>query len=461
MIPPVTFADSASSDEVDESRTAPLRIPEDGTRIFCLGISHREAPVEIREKMALSPEKIGALLDRSRAGEGPGGPGALSEIAVLSTCNRFEVYAVSRRGDFRDLVDFVSESTGVPEPEFGPFALRREDRDAVEHLFRVSAGLDSMVLGETQVLGQVTDAYELSRRCGGSGPVISALFRAAIHAGKRAQTETAIGRNAGNVSSVAARLAAEELGDISESRIVVIGAGEAAELAVEALRHRNAKRITVVNRTRERAGELAGRWQAESLGFESISEALAQADIVISSTGAPHIVLTRELVARAMEARPGAPMILIDIAVPRDIDPAVNEVPGARCYDIDDLETKLSDSLAERRKAVPEAEALIADETASFMEYLLSLDIVPVVRALRAKAERIRLAETKKALRQLGDLSDEERARVEFLARSVLDRFLHVPTRRLKEAAGKGRGAEYAAVVRHLFDLSGDVGDEP
>jgi len=459
MIPPLAFADIVPSGAVDDPQAAQSPCLGDGTRIFCLGISHREAPVELRERMALSPEKLEALLDRPRAGDKPLGFRRLSEIAVLSTCNRFEVYAASRRGGFQDLVDFVSASTGVPEPEFRSFALRREDREAVGHLFRVGAGLDSMVLGETQVLGQVTDAYDLSRRAGGIGPVISALFRAAIHAGKRAQTETAIGRNAGSVSSVAARLAAEKLGDLADARIVVVGAGEAAELAVEALRHRNARHITVVNRTRERARELAERWRSESLGFESITGALASADIVISSTGAPHIVLTRELVARAMEGRPGRPMILIDIAVPRDIDPAVNEVPGARCYDIDDLESRLCDALAERRKAVPEAEAILEAETESFMAYLRSLDIVPVVRALRAKAERIRLAETKKALRQLEHLDEEDRHRVEFLARSVLDRLLHEPTLRLKEAAGKGRGNEYAAAVRHLFDLSEEGSD--
>jgi glutamyl-tRNA reductase len=286
--------------------------------------------------------------------------------------------------------------------------------------------------------------------------VLSALFRAAIHAGKRAHTETAISRNAGSVSSVAARLAAERIDDIAEARIVVIGAGRAAELAVEALRHRDAKHITVVNRTRERAEELAARWRAEALGFDRISEALRAADIVVASTGAPHTILSRELVDEVMEARPDRPLILIDIAVPRDVDPGVSEVPNVHCYDIDDLETKLNDSMSERLEAVPQVEAIIEAEADEFMAYLRSLDMVPIVTALRAKADEIRRVETEKTLRHLSRLPEEDKARIEFLAKSVLDRFLHEPTIRLKAAKDSAQAAEYAAAVRYLFDLPGE-----
>ncbi|MGA2545410.1 MAG: glutamyl-tRNA reductase [Rectinemataceae bacterium] len=428
--------------------------------ILCLGISHRAASVELRERMSLSPDRLKFVLAPVGRGEDGGRPFDLSEMAILSTCNRFEVYAVSRSGEFQDIDDFVSASTGVPKTEFLPQATRRENRQAVTHLFRVSSGLDSMVLGETQVLGQVTEAYEASRGCGSVGPLLSALFRAAIHAGKRAHTETAISRNAASVGSVAARLAAEKIGDISNARIVVIGAGEMAELAVEALRHRDAKHIAVVNRTRERAEELAARWQAEAFGFEHIVEALNEADIVVSSTGAPHVILTRELVGEVMKARPDRPLILIDIAVPRDVDPGVNELRNAHCYDIDDLETRLSDSLTERHEAVPEVEAIIEEEADDFMGYLRSLDVVPVITALRAKAEEIRRVETEKALRQLAHLSDEDRARIDFLGKSILDRFLHKPTLLLKAAAGRGQATEYSAAISHVFELSEDEPDE-
>ncbi len=422
--------------------------------LLSLGISHHTAPVEVRERLSLSVDRIKEALARIGPDAPPESCLELSEIAVVSTCNRLELYAVSSCGDFADLEEFVRDTTGVAVEDFTPYTIRRSGSDAVSHLFRVAAGLDSMVLGETQILGQVTSAYDTWRDYGAMGTVIAALFRAAIHAGKRAHTETGISRNPGSVSSVAARLAADEIGYIEDARVVVIGAGEMAELAVEALRHRGAKNITVVNRTKERATELAAKWGAVALGFDKIDEALAAADIVITSTGAPHVIVTPELVREALADRSDQPLMFIDIAVPRDVDPAVREVEGARCYDIDDLEAKLQDSLAERRECVPAVETILDEETRAFMAYLSSLDIVPTVMALRAKAEEIRKTETAKALRALSHLAEEDRARVEFLAQSVLNRFLHEPTRRLRAVAGQGKAVEYAAAVRHIFDLS-------
>ncbi len=421
--------------------------------ILCLGISHHTAPVELRERLSVSPERLKEALARVGPVRTSGSCLELSELAVLSTCNRLELYAVSTCGDFGDVSEFIHDATGVSVAEFEPISLRLEGAQAVSHLFRVASGLDSMVLGETQILGQVTSSYDMWREYGAMGPIVSALFRAAIHAGKRAHTETAIGRNPGSVSSVAARLAADKIGNIGEAHIVVIGAGEMAELAVEALRHRDAKHITVVNRTRERAEELARTWNADALGFDRIAEALEAADIVITSTGAPHFIVTSELAREALAKRPERPLIFIDIAVPRDVDPAVREVANAHCYDIDDLEARLEDSLAERRVAIPAVEAIIAEEAAEFMRYVGSLDMIPVVTALRAKAEAIRLAETEKTLRHLAHLPEEDRARVEFLAKSVLSRFLHEPTLRLKALAGDSLAADYAAAVRHVFDL--------
>jgi len=428
--------------------------------LLCLGISHHNAPVELRERLSLSAERLKEAIARV----GPMRNRAnscleLSELAVLSTCNRLELYAVSDKRDFADLLAFIEDATGVPAADFEAICLRLVGIEAVMHLFRVASGLDSMVLGETQILGQVTSSYDLSREYGAMGPIVSALFRAAIHAGKRAHTETAISRNPGSISSVAARLASDKVRDIGAAHVVVIGAGEMAELAVEALRHREVRDITVLNRTRERAEELARRWGAVALGFDRIAEALEAADIVITSTGAPHFIITPALVLEALAKRPERPLILIDIAVPRDVDPQVHEVGNAHCYDIDDLEARLEDSLAERREAVPLVEGIIADETADFMEYLRSLDMVPLVTALRAKAEAIRVAETEKTLRHLSHLSEEDRARIEFLARSVLSRFLHEPTLRLKALAGDGCAADYAQALRHVFDLPVEASD--
>jgi len=436
--------------------------------LICLGISHHRAPVELRERLSLTPERLKETLARvGPVGRGAAGGAAersqacldLSEIAVLSTCNRLEIYAVSNCEGHGELETFLAEASGVAVAEFSPHAFRLEGAEAVGHLFRVAAGLDSMVLGETQILGQVTTSYDLWRDYGAMGAVISALFRAGIHAGKRAHTETAISRNPGSVSSVAARLAAEKTGDIGTAHVVVIGAGEMAELAVEAMRHRDARNITVVNRTRERAEELAKKWGAAAFGFDRFAETLASADIVITSTGAPHFIVTPELVREALATRPERPIVFIDIAVPRDVDPAVRDLPGAHCHDIDDLEARLQDSLAERREAVPAVEAILEEETAAFMDYLASLDIIPVVTALRARAEEIRRTETEKTLRHLAHLAVEDRERIEFLAKSVLNRFLHEPTLRLKAVAGKGRAVEFAAAMNHIFDLPGGTQD--
>jgi glutamyl-tRNA reductase len=285
------------------------------------------------------------------------------------------------------------------------------------------------------------------------------LFRSAIHAGKRARTETAISRNPTSVSSIAAQLAADSVSNLAASHVVIVGAGEMAELAVEALRHRGTQHLTVVNRTLDRAAPLADRWNATALTFERLSEALAQADIVITSTGAPHSVIKPELVQAAIAARPDRLLTFIDIAVPRDVDPNVGQIPNVACYDIDDLETRLNGSLAERQQEVPRVEAIVAEETLKFMAYLHNLDILPVISDLRAKADAIRRTEIEKTLRYLSHLDEADRKRIEVLTESLVNKLLHDPTLRLKAEAGNGHAAEYAAAVRHLFALSNSAYD--
>lgn len=420
--------------------------------ILCVGLSHHTAPVDLRERLHFSPAALKAALARLGC-DHTARPGELSELAILSTCNRLELYAVSHADRFEPLIDFIADTTGLPRREFEPHVYRHADEAAVLHLNRVAAGLDSMVLGEPQILGQVTEAYELGLSQRAIGPVLSALLRAAIHTGKRARTETAISRNPASVSSVAAHLAESMVHDLSAAQIVVLGAGDMAELAVEALRKRQATHITVVNRTHARAAQLAARWQARALTFEQLTPALITADIVIASTGAPHILIKPPLVQEVMTQRPDRPLIFIDIAVPRDVDPEVNALPNVRCYDIDQLEARVSGSLGERQEAVPHVEAIIADETANFMLWLHSLDIAPVIADLRAKADAIRRAEVDKTLRHLKDLNDADRRRIEALSEALVSKLLHDPTLRLKAEAGNGHAAEYAAAVRHLFAL--------
>lgn len=420
--------------------------------ILCLGLSHHTAPLEVRERLHYSPGALKAALARFGC-DHHCRPPELAEVAILSTCNRLEIYAVSHTARFEPLIDFIADTTGVARPEFEPHVYRYAAHEAVLHLNRVAAGLDSMILGEPQILGQVTDAYELGLSQGAIGPVLSALLRAAIHTGKRARTETAISRNPASISSVAAQLAESVVHDLSAARVVVVGAGEMAELAVEALRTRQATHLTVINRTHDRAAQLAARWDARALTFEQLTPALIEADIVITSTGAPHVLIKPPLVRDVIAQRPDRPLIFIDIAVPRDVDPEVNALPNVRCYDIDQLEARVSGSLSERQAAVPHVEAIVADEVANFMTWLHSLEIAPVIADLRAKADAIRRAEVDKTLRRLKDLSDADRRRIEALSEALVSRLLHDPTLRLKAEASNGHAAEYAAAVRHLFAL--------
>ena len=429
-------------------------------QILCLGLSHQTAPVELRERVNYHAGAQKAALARLGCGHASR-PAELVELAILSTCNRLEFYAFTHTDRFEPLLQFIGETTSVPVTELAPHLYRHAQADAVLHLGRVASGLDSMILGEPQILGQVTEAYELGLSQRSIGPVLSALFRYAIHTGKRARTETAISRNPASTSSVAVKLAEETVGDLSAAHTVIIGAGEMAELAIEALRLRGAQHITVVNRTHVRAQQLADRWQAAALTFENLPDALLDADIVITSTGAPHILIKPPLVETVMRQRPDRPLAFIDIAVPRDVDPDVKQLRNVRCYDIDDLETRLTGSLAERQQEIPQVEAIIAAEAEAFMAWLKSLEIMPVISDLRAKADAIRRAEVDKTLRQLKDLSEADRQRIEAMSEALVNKLLHDATLRLKAEAGNGHAAEYAAAVRHLFALSATANTLP
>lgn len=421
-------------------------------QILCLGLSHHTAPLDVRERLHYSPVALKAALARLGCGHNVP-PTGLIELAILSTCNRLELYAVSHTDRFAPLIEFIADTANVSRAEFEPHLYRYVNAGAVLHLNQVAAGLDSMILGEPQILGQVTEAYEAGLSQRSIGPVLSALLRAAIHTGKRARTETSISRNPASISSVAAHLAENVVHDLSTAHIVVLGAGEMAELAVEALRKRQATHLTVINRTHDRAAQLAARWNAHALTFEQLTPALTAADIVITSTGAPHILIKPPLVQGVMAQRPDRPLIFIDIAVPRDVDPDVNRLPNVRCYDIDQLEARVTGSLAERQEAVPLVEVIIADETENFMTWLHSLEIAPVIAGLRTKAEVIRRAEVDKTLRHLKDLSEADKRRIEALSEALVSKLLHDPTLRLKAEASNGHAAEYAAAVRHLFAL--------
>ena len=420
--------------------------------IHCLGINHTTASVSLRERQTFNGESLRAALARLGCG---GLGGSINELVIISTCNRIELYAVSRHKEPDHLELFLSDSRGINIDEFRPHHYHYIDEEAIRHLLSVASGLNSLVLGEPQILGQVTNALEIARGVGSIGPILSRLFQRAIHAGKRARTETHIARNPASVSSLAASLAAKSVPNLSDAQIVILGAGEMAELAVEALRKRGADKVMVLNRTLERAEKLAKRWQAEATTFERLGEALLAADVLISSTGAPHTIINPQIVENTMKKRDSRPLVMIDIAVPRDIDAACNDVPDVTVYDMDGLNAQLETSLAEREAEVPQVEAILDEETSKFMEYFNSLDMLPLIAAVRQQAETIRQSELNKTLRRMPDLNETERARVEALTQALVKKLLDAPTNRLRAQANTPTAPEYANVTRTLFGISG------
>jgi glutamyl-tRNA reductase len=422
--------------------------------ILCLGLNHHTAPVELRERLTFSPTALKAALARWGCGDGAR-PAGTAEGAILSTCNRLEVYAVAHDVEAADgLRAFLAEARRLSADLSLPF-YTYVDEMAVQHLFRVAAGLDSMILGEPQILGQVLEAYEAARGQGAAGPVLAALFRRAAHAGKRARTETAISHSAATVSSVAVALAGQVFGSLSGCSVLVLGAGEMAELAARALIVRGAPPPTVVNRSFERARELAETWGGEALSFEWLGEALARADIVIAATAAPHVIVDVPRVEAALAARGDRPLFLIDIAVPRNVDAAVGRLPGVHLYNIDDLEALVEDHLNGRRREIPRVEEIVAEEVGEFMAWFKALDVVPIIAELRQRSEEVRQAEVARALRRLGDVSERERQIIEMMSQSLVNKLLHAPTERLKVEAGNGQAVLYAEVARALFNLAG------
>ncbi len=422
--------------------------------IHCVGLSHRTADVALRERLAFSEEDIRAALARLGCGSNGSRPTDIAEMVILSTCNRTEIYAVAPREAFPVLEGFLADAKGVPLETFREALYRLRDEEAVAHLFRVASGLDSLVLGEPQILGQVTRAWELARGQGTVRSVLGRLFQAAVHTGKRAHTETAISHNPASVASMAVHLAAQAVSDFAAAHVLVLGAGEMAEQAVEAFRRRGATQIWVMNRTLSKAEALARRWGGEATTFEALVPSLAWADIVLTSTGAPHTLIAPRHVSEALAARPQRPLVLLDIAIPRDVDPAVGDLPGVQLYDLDALQDHLESALASRRAAVPQVEAIVAEEVATFMAYLQTLEVVPIIRALREQAEAIRRAELEKTLRKMPHLSDAERAHLEALTKALVNKLLHTPTVALKAAAQAPHAAETAAVARRLFGIA-------
>jgi glutamyl-tRNA reductase len=400
-------------------------------RLALVGISHHRAPVELRERVALDAPAAAQVAQElaKRAGE----------AVCLSTCNRTELYVGSSDADAADqrAHDALVRIGGE---EIAGALYRLKDEAAALHLFRVAAGLDSLIPGEGEILGQVRAAYEQGR----PGPLLDRLFRQALHAGRKVRAQTAIGESPASISSAAAALAQQVFGDLHGRTILLVGAGEVSELAAQNLLTRGAEIAVVANRTAGRAEELAARFGGEAHPLEDVETALGDTDVVVSSTSAPGLVLTREQVERTLASRKGRPLLLIDLAVPRDLDPAIHELSGCYLYDIDDLRAVVEDSLAGRRR---EAEA------AEFRAWQAALDVVPAIASLRARAEEIRAGELERVEARLGRLTEAERRTIESMTAQIVNKLLHLPTVRMKQAATAADGVVYADTVRHLFGL--------
>jgi glutamyl-tRNA reductase len=414
-----------------------------------VGLSHKTAPVDIREKLTFPANVQQSALSALTASE------AVSEAVIVSTCNRTEIYAVTAEGfdGTGAIIDFICDYHDLDRHELVRYLYLSEGEAVIRHLFRVVASLDSMVLGEAQILGQVKEAYEHSFEAGASQRIFNKLFRLSFEVGKRVRTETEIGENAVSISYAAVELAKKVFDSLEGRTILVVGAGKMSELTAKHLVSQGVKEVLVANRTLARAEELADKFEGTAIPYEELFTRMADADIVISSTAATDYVITKSEVAAARKGRRRGPLFLIDIALPRDIDPAVNDLADVYLYNIDDLNGVVSANLEERMHEAELAEVIIAEEMAAFEAWLESMEVVPTVAAIRSRAEAIRQAELEKAIKRLGGLSEKELATVDALTASIVNKMLHGPTQRLKQIATEKDGYSYVETARMLYGL--------
>jgi glutamyl-tRNA reductase len=414
--------------------------------ILVVGVNHETAPLAVREALAFPKERLADALEQLRQQTG------LGEAMILSTCNRVEVYGRAAEPCADAVAAFIARYHQRAPAELESHLYRLEGEAAVRHAFRVAASLDSMVLGEPQILGQVKDAYEAAERAGSLGSVLNALRNRSISAAKRARSETAIGRNAVSVSHVAVELARKIFGELRERAVLLVGAGKMSELAARQMVRDGARATVLGGRTFEKAEQLAAALGGRAAPFEALRHELAKADIVISGTGAPGIVVQREDVEAAQAARRGRPLFLIDIAVPRDVAAEAARVAGVFLYDLDDIKTVAQANMRERRKEAAAAEAILDHEIREFLDWRRSLEVVPLLVELRKRADEIRKAEIDKARKRLGTLTPEQENALEAATSAIVNKLLHGPTVHLKQMAGNGQ-PEHVGLIRKLFGL--------
>jgi glutamyl-tRNA reductase len=422
--------------------------------VVVVGLNHRSVPLDLLERMTIDDSRLGKALHDVSSRE------HVSEAVVLSTCNRTEIYVVAEKfhGAYADLRNFLSEMAYLPPEDFSDHLYVQHDDEAVAHLFSVAAGLESAVVGEAEVLGQVRQAWERAQEEGTAGSSLNLLFRHALEVGKRARTETGIARHIASVSTAAVAMAAERLGSLTGRRILVLGAGEMGEGMVRALASGGVDDIRIANRTWDRAVELADGLVADGLAGRAVrladlNESLAEVDLLLTSTGASSIMLEHGDLSRVMAARSGRPLLIVDVAVPRDVDPSSADLDGVTLLDMDDLRAFADAGMAERRLEVAAVQRMLDDELERFVAVSSAREVAPLVAGLHDRGETIRAAELQRFRSRLGELDDRQLDAVEALTRGIVAKLLHEPTIGLKDAAGTPRGERLAEALRDLFDL--------
>lgn len=417
--------------------------------LFLLGVSHHTAPVDLRERVDFSKRGIVTALRELALRPTP------AESVVLTTCNRSEIYAACEDADRArdDLAGFMSRFHDVPEAELAPHLYARTDGEVAQHLFRVAAGLDSLVVGEPQIFGQVKDAYATAAAEQCTGALLNKLFPWSFAVGKRVRADTGLGEGAVSVSFAAISLARKIFGNLKGLSVLVVGAGEMAELTAVHLQSQEVKRIAVTSRTRTRAWELAGKVGGAAVDWSSIDRELLTVDVVLTATGAPAPILTRTAIERVMHARRNRPLFIIDVGLPRDVDPDCGQLEQVFLYNIDDLRAIVSENLARRQEQTSQAEAMVSDAAEEFVVWLRSRGAIPTVVALRRRFEAVRQAELDRLEPKLSRFTPEARARVEEITRVLVQKLLLTPTERLKSAGDAATAAQYAEAVTRLFAL--------
>ncbi|MFQ5651190.1 MAG: glutamyl-tRNA reductase [bacterium] len=419
-------------------------------QIILVGLGHESAPVELRERLSFQAEKLERALIRLGAST------EIAESVIISTCNRVEFYGVARDVEegLTYMKHFLANFHDVPCAEFEAHLFTAAGVEVVEHLFAVASSIKSMVLGETQIQGQIKHAFEVAQANGCTGPFLSTLFQNTLSVGKRVRRETAISEHSLSISHAAVALLKQQFPEVAKQRVLVVGNGKMGLLAIKGLLKLGVTDLTVINRTEENVRELARKLQVRALGFDHLQACLGRADVVISSTGAPHVIINKEMVENATAARTNRPLLMIDIAVPRDIEQEVGQVDNVTLYNIDQLQETIASNRERRTKELAKVHHILEDEVRKFVAWLQTLEVKPVITRLRQRAEVIGEQELQRAVRRFqAELSENDSRVLRELTTRIINKMLHEPISRLRAEAADGNGQNYTSALNHLFGL--------